>query len=127
MKKSELEQYRKQLLELRARLCGDIEQLSQEALNRSRQDTTGDLSSIPIHMADIGTDNFEQDFTLSLLETEEEVLDKIEVALRRIDDGTYGQCLHCGVTIPKQRLQAIPYVEYCVECATKREQGEELD
>jgi len=126
MKKAELEQYRKRLRALRARLSGDVEQLADEALSRSRQDTTGDLSSVPIHMADIGTDNFEQDFTLSLLESEEATLEKIEAALARIEEGTYGQCLDCGAAIPRQRLQAIPYVEYCVECAKKQEQGGEL-
>ncbi len=126
MKKAELEQYRKRLRELHARLSGDIEQLADEALNRSRRDTSGDLSSVPIHMADIGSDNFEQDFTLSLLESEEATLEKIDAALVRIEEGTYGQCLNCGVAIPRQRLRAIPYVECCVECAKKQEQGEEL-
>src|SRR2546427_11244598 len=98
MKKSELNQYKELLLGLRARLRGDVSQLADEALKRNRQDASGDLSTMPIHMADIGSDNFEQDFTLTLLESEEETLAQIELALSRIADGTYGNCDTCGGT-----------------------------
>jgi DnaK suppressor protein len=72
---------------------------------------------MPIHMADLGSDNFEQEFTLSLMENEEETLEAIELALERIEDGTYGQCDECGVKIPKLRLNALPYAPTCVKCA----------
>ena len=123
MKKSELNQYKELLLGLRARLRGDVTQLADEALKRSRQEASGDLSTMPIHMADIGSDNFEQDFTLTLLENEEVTLQQIEVALARIADGTYGTCEGCGAEIPKARLQAVPYAVRCVECARKEEGG----
>src|SRR3990172_2464327 len=107
MKKSEMNDYKNLLLALRARLRGDVSQLADEALKRNRQDASGDLSTMPIHMADIGTDNFEQDFTLTLLESEEETLAQIDHALARIEDGTYGTCEGCSEGIPKTRLQAI--------------------
>jgi len=121
MKKSEMNEYKEILIALRARLQGDVSQLADEALKRNRQDASGDLSTMPIHMADIGSDNFEQDFTLTLLESEEQTLAKIETALARIAEGTYGTCETCGEAIPKPRLQAIPYALRCVSCAQKEE------
>jgi DnaK suppressor protein len=121
MKKAELNVYRDRLRELRARLRGDVDQLANSALNKTRSETNGDLSSMPIHMADIGSDNFEQEFTLSLMENEEGTLDAIEAALERIDSGAYGLCEECGVKIPKARLLAIPYAPFCVKCAEHHE------
>jgi DnaK suppressor protein len=92
-------------------------------LKKSRSEANGDLSSMPIHMADIGTDNFEQEFTLSLMETEGGTLDKIEGALERMEDSTYGQCEECGGKIPKKRLNAIPYTAMCIKCASQCEQN----
>ncbi len=123
MKKTEMKPYREQLLSLRARLRGDVSQMADATLKKRRSEANGDLSSMPIHMADIGTDNFEQEFTLSLMETEEGTLDLIETSLERIEEGTYGQCEECGVKIPKTRLKAIPYASLCVKCATEQEQG----
>jgi DnaK suppressor protein len=123
MKKTDLQSYKERLLALRARLRGDVTQMADAALNKRRSEANGDLSSMPIHMADIGTDNFEQEFTLSLMQSEEETLDLIEASLERIEEGTYGQCEECGVRIPKTRLNAIPYATLCVKCATQQEQG----
>jgi RNA polymerase-binding transcription factor DksA len=95
--------------------------MADAALNKTRSEASGDLSSMPIHMADVGTDNFEQEFTLSLMETEETALEQIESALERIEEGTYGVCLDCGGKIPKTRLNAIPFTPFCVKCASKLE------
>ena len=123
MKKTELKTYKERLLSLRVRLRGDVSQMADATLKKRRSEANGDLSSMPIHMADIGTDNFEQEFTLSLMESEEETLDLIESSLERIEEGSYGQCEECGVKIPKTRLNAIPYASLCVKCATQQEQG----
>ena len=80
MKKSEMKPFKERLLAMRARLRGDVNQMAESALSKNRMDANGDLSSMPIHMADLGSDNFEQEFTLSLLETEEDTLDAIEAA-----------------------------------------------
>ena len=121
MKKAEMKVYKERLLLLRARLRGDVSQMADAALKKTRSEANGDLSSMPIHMADIGSDNYEQEFTLSLMETEEGSLDAIEQALERIEDGTFGACEECGVKIPKTRLNAIPYTPVCVKCAEKLE------
>ena len=96
--------------------------MAEAALRKSGAEGS-EASSMPIHMADIGSDNFEQEFTLSLMESEEGTLDQIEASLERIEDGTYGQCEECGIKIPKTRLNAIPYTMLCVKCASQQEQG----
>lgn len=74
---------------------------------------------LSIHLADAGTDNFEQEFTLSLLANEGDTLELIEAALERIEEGKYGLCTDCELTIPKTRLNALPYTPFCVKCAEK--------
>ena len=123
MNKAELKLYKELLLNLRARLRGDVSQMADAALKKSRSESVGDLSSMPIHMADIGSDNFEQEFTLSMMQNEGDTLQMIENCLERIEDGTYGQCEECSVKIPKTRLNAIPYSVLCVRCAEQQENG----
>jgi phage/conjugal plasmid C-4 type zinc finger TraR family protein len=74
-------------------------------------------------MADLGTDNYEQEFTLGLLQNQEQALQEISLALDRIDKGTYGRCEECGNPIPKARLQALPHTRHCVACARKLQQS----
>jgi RNA polymerase-binding transcription factor DksA len=121
MKKADLKVYKERLLALRARLRGDVSTMADAALKKSHAESTGGLSSMPIHMADLGTDNFEQEFTLSLMETEEGTLDAIENSLERIEDSTYGSCEECGGVISKSRLNAIPYTALCIKCAEAME------
>ncbi len=123
MKKTEMKPYRELLIQLRARLRGDVSAMADAALKQTRSEANGDLSSMPIHMADIGSDNFEQEFTLSLMETEEGTLGAIEGALERIEEKTYGVCEECQKSIKKTRLKAIPYTPLCINCASLREQG----
>jgi DnaK suppressor protein len=123
MNKPDMNGYKELLLGLRARLRGDVSQMADSALKKSRSEANGDLSTMPIHMADIGSDNFEQEFTLSLMENEGVTLEQIESSLERIEEGTYGQCEECGVKIPKARLTAIPYATLCVRCAEQQENG----
>jgi RNA polymerase-binding transcription factor DksA len=123
MTKTEMDVYRESLLALRDRHNGDASHLADEALRRTGGGAAGNLSNMPIHMADLGTDNFEQEFTLSLLQNEEQLLGEITSALDRIRQGTFGQCEECQGDIPKPRLQALPYARYCVGCARKLEQN----
>jgi RNA polymerase-binding protein DksA len=123
MTQAELDGFRQKLLELRNRLRGDVSHLTSEALRKTGGEASGSLSNTPIHMADLGTDNFEQEFTLGLIQNEEQALDEIGAALDRMNQGTYGRCEDCQKEIPRTRLQALPYARYCVECARKHEQG----
>ena len=123
MTKAELDTYRELLVSLRSRLNGDVTHLADEALRSTGGEASGSLSNAPLHMADLGTDNFEQEFTLSLLQNQEQALDEIREALGRIDRGTFGECEECHQPIPKPRLQALPYTRHCVACARKLQQS----
>jgi len=122
MTKVELEAYRTHLLALQSRVNGDVSHLADEALRTSQQGS-GNHSNMPLHMADVGSENFEQEFTLSLLANEEQVLGEIAAALDRLRDGKFGRCEECQGAIAKPRLRELPYTRYCVECARKLEQG----
>jgi RNA polymerase-binding protein DksA len=121
LKIEELETCRKALLALQTRLQGDVDQLTDEALNGTGSEATGNLSNMPLHMADLGTENYEQEFSLGLIESERATLEEIRDALIRIDQGTFGVCEECQNPIAKNRLQAIPYARYCITCARKLE------
>ncbi|WKZ17666.1 MAG: hypothetical protein QY310_09495 [Candidatus Jettenia sp. CY-1] len=86
--KEEFTQFKKLLLSLRERLVGKVDSMQGEALKRSRQDASGDLSNVPIHMADVGTDNYERDLMIELIQTGEQSLRDIDTALEKIEEGT---------------------------------------
>ncbi len=119
LSRKELNHYRHLLLIKRGELVGDLSAMEAEAL---RSDG-GNLSHMPIHMADIGTDTFDQDFMLGLAETERQHLREIDEALGRIEDGTYGICQMTNKPIPKARLNAKPWAKYTVEAARELERG----
>ncbi|RCS49235.1 TraR/DksA family transcriptional regulator [Bremerella cremea] len=121
-KTEEAQPYLERLRVLRARLVGDATHLADGALNRTGREAAGDLSKMPIHMADIGSDNYEQEFSLDLLAAEQATLAEVDSALARIESGEYGACVECGHRIKKSRLNAIPYTHYCIDCATKRDE-----
>ena len=121
LKPADLETYRESLLGLQARLRGDLDQMTDEALGRGQPESSGNLSNAPLHMADVGTENYDQEFTLSLIENDQDTMAQIHEALGRIDAGTYGLCEECEVPIAKPRLQALPYTKHCIECARKME------
>lgn len=126
MKKDEIEKFKALLQSIQAQLRGDVQQLTDETLNRG---DAGVESKSPTHLAELGSDAYEQDFSLRFIENEQETLDEISAALQRIEKGTYGMCETClqnGVptskaAILKARLKAIPYARNCVECERKRE------
>jgi len=119
MTKTDLTLQRERLLALRARLQGDMTQMEDNALNKDHHQAT----SMPNHMAELGSGNFDREFTLSLLGSEKNALDKIEAAIERIENGSYGACEICGAKIPKSRLDAVPYAAECVQCASQQEKG----
>jgi len=119
--KDELAQYKKLLLSIRERLVGKVDSMQDEALKRSRQDASGDLSNVPIHMADVGTDNYERDFMIELIQNGEEGVRNIDLALEKIDDGSFGVCETCGKKINKERLKAVPHAKLCIECQREEE------
>ena len=116
MNASELKKFKKILLEKKKILIGNVTKMEDEALKGAGQDFSVD------HMADYGSDNYEQQFTLSLIESEEEQLREIDAALERIDEKTFGDCERCETTIGVERLMAIPYARLCIQCKKEEEQ-----
>jgi DnaK suppressor protein len=116
---TDLTLHREKLLALRARLRGDVTQMEDNALNKDHSKAT----SMPTSMAELGSENFDQELTLGLVGSDKNALDQIEAAIGRIDDGSYGRCDECGKKIPRSRLDAIPYAAQCVGCASQREEG----
>jgi RNA polymerase-binding protein DksA len=108
------------LLEKRRELLGNVKSMEDETLKRERTD----LSNLPLHMGDMGTDTYETDNALTLVDGERRILEEIDQALDRIENGTYGICLGSGKPISKARLQAIPWTKYSIEYATKMEKGQ---
>jgi DnaK suppressor protein len=121
MRAKEREPFKKLLLKRKRMLTGDVTHMKDETLSKSRQDASGDISAMPLHMADIGSENYEQEFRIGLVENEEEELREIEAALERIEDGTYGTCEGCGKSVAKTRLKAIPFARLCISCQREEE------
>jgi RNA polymerase-binding protein DksA len=115
--KKELDRYRDILLRKRAELLGDMTNLEEEALRQS----SGSLSNMPQHMADQGSDTFDQAMSLSLVDVDRNLIREIDEALKRIDQGTYGVCLHTGKRIPAERLEQVPWTKYTIEAARELE------
>lgn len=119
----DVETFKQILLQKRREILRNVNEFANEALKKSRLDASGDLSSMPIHMADLGTDNYEQEFALGLMDSERKLLKEIDDALGRIEHGTYGICEGTNKPILKARLQAQPWARYCVDYARMLEKG----
>ena len=106
---------RGRLEEERARLQGLRTAFEQEGLNQESEDESlGELSHMVQHQADVGTETFNRERDLSILERVEAELSEVEHALTRLDDGSYGKCEACGQPIDDDRLQALPAARFCL-------------
>ena len=119
----EIMAFKAMLLQRRREILQNMTEIEGETLRKSRLDASGDLSSMPIHMADLGTDNFQQEFSLGLMDSERKLIVEIDDALTRIENGTYGICEGTGKSISKARLEAQPWARYSVEYARMIEEG----
>lgn len=105
--------YYRHLIDLRERLLSQMTGLA--------KDSAEEMDSYSLHMADSGTDNFDRDFALSLLSSDQDAIYEIDEALKRILKGTYGICELTGKPIPKARLDAIPWTRFTVEAQAQLE------
>lgn len=120
----DLERFRGILQQLEGRVSADYQHLTDEALENFND------SRSPQHLAELGTDAYEREFSLRFAESDHQVLQEIRAALSRIDKGTYGLCERClaagkshtKASIPKTRLKEIPYARNCVSCEREREE-----
>ncbi|MEM1212252.1 MAG: TraR/DksA C4-type zinc finger protein [Planctomycetota bacterium] len=116
LKKKDLDFFRAELLERRAEIIGDL-----KGMESARSESSGDISHVPLHMADVGSDNYDREFTLSLMESERKLLLEIDEALQRIESKTYGVCAETGQPIERPRLEYMPWAKYCLDVARERE------
>jgi len=105
----------------RIKLVQGIDHIQKDNLNKSQREAAGDLSGYSIHMADIATDNFDREFSLDLASNEQALLNRIDDALARVKEGTYGKCESCRRAISMKRLKAVPYAVLCIKCKEAEE------
>jgi DnaK suppressor protein len=117
MRGAELETFKNTLLELRGRIVDEIQRIEQAIIETVQ--APGDISSLPTHNADYDTEGV--DVEIALAQNEDAILEKIDAALHRIDNKTFGKCEQCKKEINRDRLQALPYAPLCIECARKEE------
>lgn len=115
--KKEVQKTQERLLAMRARVDADFAQHRLEAFRGAGGEAGGGLSNAPLHPADLGSQEFDEGVTLGLVETEANLRQEIEDALDRVRAGKFGTCEACGKTIPKARLNIVPYARHCVPCA----------
>ena len=120
---AEIKEFRESLQRLRDRVVDEINFLAGDNLNRSQRESSGDLSSYSFHMADHGTDNFDREFALNLVSSEQDAIYEIDDALRRIQMGVYGACEKCNEMIAKPRLKVQPFAKLCIKCQSEQEKG----
>ena len=120
LSRKELNYFKQLLIDKRAEILGDFAQLAEDV-------KTGGEGVSYEHMADTGTDNFEQEFNLGLMESEKKMLDRINRALVRIEDKTYGICVMTGKPIVRDRLEAKPWAQYSIEVARELDRQGLLD
>lgn len=123
MNQTEAKAFRERLNDLSRKLGSIRKELKEEALQTTGGETSGGLSNVPIHPADLGTHYYEEEVTLTLIENEETLIEEINRALGRIEQGTFGRCESCGEPIAEKRLQVIPYARHCIRCASKSPAG----
>jgi len=117
---NQIKHFRTILLATQAKILNDVDHIEQEQL-KSRKEATGDLSGYSLHMADVGTDNYNQELALDVVGNEHDILYQIDKALDRIEVNAYGICEMCNICIPTVRLNAVPWTPYCKESAEQLE------
>ncbi len=121
MDKEELNKYREKLLALKKEITKGLKNISKDAVNTAQEELSRSSSGYGMHIADDAADNFDREMSLNLASNESKILADIESALRRIDTKEFGICQMCNKPIPKNRLDAMPYVKLCKKCQEKSE------
>lgn len=123
MRPANADRYRRALQTLLQRMQPDANSINEQTRLAVSGEGTQELSNVPFHLGDRGTDEFLFDMNTILLENEEYLVGEVRAALTRIESGSFGCCEQCGRVIGKERLEAIPYVRYCVGCADAARSG----
>ncbi|MDQ2968076.1 MAG: TraR/DksA C4-type zinc finger protein [Actinomycetota bacterium] len=116
----ETDRFREVLLEEKKRVEAAIQNLQEENSGNLAEDAGEET----VHdLADTATETYDRELDHTLEENSEHVLEEIEAALKRIEEGTYGTCTNCGKQIAVERLEALPWATLCIDCARDRERG----
>lgn len=118
LSKAKLKKYRKKLEEKREALLRELDYLEDTSMKATITESTGDISSYSFHMADQGTDAMEREKAFLWASREGRFLYHLNMALERIEEGSYGFCEECGEPISDDRLEAVPHCRLCIECKT---------
>ena len=121
MDKKDLKAFKELLMKKKAELAKGIEHIANDALKTSQREAAGDLSAYSLHMADMATDNYDREFSLGLATNDQKLIHRIEAALEKVQEKTFGLCDLCAKKISKVRLKVVPYAELCVPCQEKQE------
>ena len=116
MRTRDMERFKKILLQMRQRVQQEWEAFEKENLSQNLRDQIGQISSYTTHPADMGSITDEQERAFLLASHERISIDAMDEALARIESGSFGRCKRCRKEIEKDRLIAVPYVEFCLAC-----------
>jgi DnaK suppressor protein len=116
----QISKYREVLLEKRSMLVSQVERLQKDVAESTE---ATENSKSPLNSAENASDTYEQDFAFMSMESEEELLRKIDRALQRLRENKYGQCEECEKDINPERLEALPWATMCVKCQELEERG----
>lgn len=116
LNKKDLIYFKKLILKRKEEVLDQIKHISDDTLKKSQKDAAGDISGYTYHMADVATDTYDREFSLSLASNERKVIYEIDDAIKKIEDGTYGVCEECEKLIARTRLTALPYARLCLKC-----------
>jgi RNA polymerase-binding transcription factor DksA len=125
MDREDLMRYKEKLILLRRRLLEEINSL-EGSIHTSQRDSSGDVSTFSMHMADLGTDAMEREKVSMLATSESQLYEDIEDAIQRLDGDTYGMCEMCGAPIRKDRLDALPFARFCLACQREAESDRDV-
>ncbi|MFH1478850.1 MAG: TraR/DksA family transcriptional regulator [Candidatus Omnitrophota bacterium] len=124
MTKKEAAKFKKALLKKREEIMSEITHIARENL-KSQKEASGDLSGYSSHMADMASDSYDRELSLNIASGEQETIYQIDEALKRIEEGQYGECISCERKIPQKRLNALPYASQCIQCQSKEEKNKQ--
>lgn len=121
MSKKELLEFSKLIIKRKNETLENINHISEDNLKKSQKDAAGDISGYTFHMADVATDTYDREFSLSIASGERQLLYELDDALKKVEEGTFGICEGCNSPISKKRLKAVPYARFCLACQEKKE------
>jgi RNA polymerase-binding transcription factor DksA len=127
MNNAALKKYRQRLLQLAARIRSDATGMVEQIRGSTGGNGRSELSNAPLHLGDMGTDEFLYDMNAALLANEQHIASEVRAALARLENGSFGICEACEKPIAATRLNELPYTRFCVKCAAMRDETPQVN